>query len=138
MAKAVFNELIHGSIRLRVCGLLRAVEHLDFSVLRETVDVSDATLSKHLMALIDAEYVSSSKAASRERQDVRRITWLSPTASGPAAFDGHVTALREITGDTSSPKSPGYISGSTRWTFSRQVGPNAIRPEASPSPPHRC
>lgn len=98
MASAAFNELIHGAVRLRICGLLRAVDQLDFAVLRDTIDVSDATLSKHLKALIDEGYVYSSKAASRDRADARRLTWLSLTPAGEVAFDGHVRALREITG----------------------------------------
>ena len=97
VAEAKFDDLIHGSVRLRICGLLRAVDQLDFTVLRETIGVSDATLSKHLKALIDAGYVSSSKAPSRDRQDARRLTWLALTPSGIAAFDAHVHVLRAIT-----------------------------------------
>lgn len=98
MAEARFDELIHAPLRLRICGLLRPVEQLDFAVLRDALDVSDATLSKHLRALIEAGYVSSGKGSSAGRADARRITWLTLTGSGHAAFDGHVRALREIAG----------------------------------------
>ncbi|MEB4615550.1 transcriptional regulator [Leucobacter sp. M11] len=98
MAEARFDELIHAPMRLRICGLLRPVEELDFAVLRDALDVSDATLSKHLKTLTDAGYVVSNKAASRERSDARRVTWLALTAAGHAAFDAHVRALREIAG----------------------------------------
>lgn len=86
MTDAKFDDLIHASVRLRICGLLQKVDHLDFTVLRETLGVSDATLSKHL------------KAASLERRDARRLTWLSLTKAGTEAFDAHVHALRAITG----------------------------------------
>jgi DNA-binding MarR family transcriptional regulator len=91
-----FSEIIHAPLRLRICGLLRSVDELDFAVLRDTLGVSDATLSKHLKTLIDAGVASSSKTASAARGDSRRITWLKLTAAGRDAFDDHVRALRQI------------------------------------------
>lgn len=96
MAEAHFDELIHAPVRLRICGLLRRVAQLDFAVLRDTLDVSDATLSKHVKALSEAGYVASKKLASTERGDARRLTWLSLTPAGMSAFDAHVRALQEI------------------------------------------
>lgn len=98
MSEALFDEIIHAPLRLRICGLLRRVEQLDFAVLRDTLNISDATLSKHLKTLATAGYVTSTKAASTGRGDARRITWLSLTDAGRAAFDAHVHALREIAG----------------------------------------
>ncbi len=100
MSEARFDETIHAPVRLRICGLLRPVDHLDFAVLRDTLNVSDATLSKHVKTLAAAGYVSSSKAASAGRGDARRITWLTLTAAGRSAFDAHVRALREIAGSS--------------------------------------
>lgn len=96
MAEARFDELIHAPVRLRICGLLRRVAQLDFAVLRDTLEVSDATLSKHVKSLADAGYVRSSKLASAARSDARRTMWLALTPAGTAAFDAHVRALREI------------------------------------------
>lgn len=98
MPEARFDEVIHAPVRLRICGLLHPVDHLDFAVLRDTLNVSDATLSKHLRTLTTQEYVSSSKAASAGRDDARRITWVSLTRSGRSAFEAHVRALQEIAG----------------------------------------
>lgn len=39
---ARFDEAIHAPLRLRICGLLRRVDQLDFAVLRDTLEVSDA------------------------------------------------------------------------------------------------
>lgn len=50
---ARFDEAIHAPLRLRICGLLRRVHQLDFAVLRDTLEVSDATLSKHVKTLVD-------------------------------------------------------------------------------------
>lgn len=97
-SEARFDEIIHAPVRLRICGLLQRVDRLDFAVLRDALNVSDATLSKHLKTLATAGYVSSSKVASTSRDDARRITWLSLTGAGRSAFDAHVRALQEIAG----------------------------------------
>lgn len=93
---AAFDETIHAPVRLRVCGLLRAVDRLDFAVLRDALGTSDATLSKHLKVLSEAGFVTAVKAPSPDRHDARRITWLALTAAGRRAFDSHVRALQEI------------------------------------------
>jgi DNA-binding MarR family transcriptional regulator len=96
--KARFDEVIHAPVRLRICGVLRPVEQMDFAVLRNTLNVSDATLSKHLKTLAEARYVSLTKAASAARADARRLTWVTLTPAGRNAFDAHVRALEEIVG----------------------------------------
>lgn len=98
MAEARFDDVIHAPLRLRICGLLRRVDRLDFTALRDALDVSDATLSKHLKTLVTAKYVVSNKAASADRGDARRIMWLSLTKAGRSAFDAHMRALQEIAG----------------------------------------
>lgn len=98
-AEPRFDELVHAPLRLRICGLLRASDGIDFAVLRDTLDVSDATLSKNLKLLADAGLVVVAKGASATRKDARRVTWLSLTAHGRTVFDSHVAALRSIAGD---------------------------------------
>ena len=103
MAEARFDELVHAPLRLRICGLLRHVAGLSFARLRDSLGVSDATLSKHVKALVGAGYLESRKSASPVRDDSRRVVWLSLTEEGRRAFDGHVRALRtertRLTGD---------------------------------------
>lgn len=95
VVEARFDEVIHAPVRLRICGILR-LEQMDFAVLRDTLDVSDAMLSKHLKTLAAAGFVSLSKAASAARTDARRLTWVALTRAGRNAFDAHVRALQEI------------------------------------------
>jgi DNA-binding MarR family transcriptional regulator len=71
---------------------------MDFTVLRDILDVSDATLSKHLKTLAEARYVSLNKAASAFRTGARRLTWITLTPAGRIAFDARRCALQEITG----------------------------------------
>lgn len=98
MNEAHFDDVIHAPLRLRICGLLRPVDRLDFAVLRTALEVSDATLSKHVKTLIVAGYVVSDKTASVDRADARRVMWLSLSRAGKSAFDAHIRALREIAG----------------------------------------
>lgn len=97
MAEAAFDDVIHAPVRLRICGLLDNAEAVRFAVLRDTLQVSDATLSKHLKTLSEAGYVSVSRTAER-RQDARREAWASLTDAGRRAFSDHIRALQEIVG----------------------------------------
>ena len=92
-----FDDTIHAPVRLRISGLLRGAEKVDFAVLRDTLGVSDATLSKHLRVLTEAGYVKATKGASAARSDARRVTWVAQTTAGRRAFDAHVAELRRIT-----------------------------------------
>ena len=94
--EAAFNETIHAPVRLRICGLLRQVDEIEFALLRDTLAISDATLSKHLKVLLDAGYISMNKSPSRTRSDARRLTWIRRTRTGQDAFDAHMEELRRI------------------------------------------
>ncbi len=97
-ADAQFNEVIHAPLRLRICGMLRAVDEIDFAVLREALGIADASLSKHLKVLADNGFVKTVKRASTARTDSRRLTWVRLTVAGRRAFDAHVEKLRQIAG----------------------------------------
>ncbi|MGO1225383.1 MAG: transcriptional regulator [Brachybacterium sp.] len=99
-----FHELIHAPVRLRICGLLRPMSEVEFSVLRDTLQLKDANLSKNLKLLADAELVKLRKEFSPVRNDARRLTWVSLTVKGHAALAGHLAALRAIAeGDPAMP-----------------------------------
>lgn len=92
--QARFDQVIHAPPRLQICGLLAAVDTMDFAVVRDSVQVSDSVLSKHVKQLEDAGYVQVRKSTVRSRQR----TTLALTKDGRAAFDAHVVELRRITG----------------------------------------
>lgn len=95
-AEPLFDEAIHAPTRLRLCALLRPLEHADFATLATSLHVSEATLSKTIRNLHDLGYVSTSKQASTSRDDARRTTTVALTAAGRRAFDSHLAALRSL------------------------------------------
>jgi len=93
-----FNELIHSPVRLRICGALRRGAELEFGVLRDTLGLTDANLSKNLRALTDAGFVAVRKERSPARDDARRLTWVTLTPAGRRAVEAHLAALSQIAG----------------------------------------
>jgi DNA-binding transcriptional ArsR family regulator len=92
MTSPGFDELIHAPTRLSLVAFLAATGWADFSVLRDSLDLSDSALSKQLTILADAGYVEIRKAfvGKRPRTSARL------TPGGRTAFDGHVAALQAI------------------------------------------
>lgn len=93
---AQFDELIHSPVRLRICGVLRNVERLEFAVLRDTLELTDAHLSKNLKVLADAGTLTLRRERSPQRADNRRRTWVSLTAAGRNTLEAHLLALAQI------------------------------------------
>lgn len=92
MSEATFDELIHAPLRLQICAMLSPVRGLPFSDIRDSLEISDSVLSKHLSALAEAGYVEVSRvrAGSRSR---RQVTL---TNQGRTALRGHLAALQAI------------------------------------------
>lgn len=86
------DPVIHAPNRLQMCCMLAAVDTIDFATVREALDVSESVLSKHVKTLEEAGYVKVRKAAS----DGRQRTWLSLSAAGRKALQGHLAALKAI------------------------------------------
>jgi DNA-binding MarR family transcriptional regulator len=89
---AVLDPVIHAPNRLQMCCMLAGVDTIDFATLRETLDVSESVLSKHIKLLDDAGYVKVKKTPSEGR--VR--TWVSLTGAGRKALKSHLAALKAL------------------------------------------
>jgi DNA-binding MarR family transcriptional regulator len=89
-----FDGVVHAPPRLQICGLLAAVDTMEFATVRDAVGVSDSVLSKHVKQLEEAGYLAVRKATVASRQR----TSLALTREGRAAFDAHVAELRRIAG----------------------------------------
>lgn len=94
-----FDDIIHSPIRLRIAGLLRRITEVEFAAVRDTLDISDATLSKNIKVLVDAGYLAVRKESSPGRTDARRLTWIALTPEGRRAFEGHLAELTRIAAD---------------------------------------
>jgi DNA-binding MarR family transcriptional regulator len=83
-------------------ALLAAADRVDFSFVRDHVEVSDSVLSKQMSALEQAGYIKVKKGFVGKRPR----TWLSLTGEGRRVFNRHLAALREIAQGNGSSLSP--------------------------------
>lgn len=86
------DDLIHSPVRLSVMSALRAADQVHFALLRDTLEVSDSLLSKHVATLEAAGYVEITKGYAGKKPR----TWYSLTAHGRRAFDAYLATLREL------------------------------------------
>jgi DNA-binding MarR family transcriptional regulator len=90
-----FDDLLNSPTRLSILAALSRLEDVEFSVLRDSLEVSDSVLSKQATLLDAAGYVQIRKGHVGKRPR----TWLALSASGRAAFERHVAALRAVLGE---------------------------------------
>jgi DNA-binding MarR family transcriptional regulator len=108
MGQAAFDELIHAPLRLQICAMLAPVQSMGFSDIRDSLEISDSVLSKHLAALADAHYVE----VSRVRENARSRRRVKLTKLGRTALRGHLEALRVIVAAAeSATKTPAKAAG---------------------------
>ncbi len=86
------DAVIHSPVRFSIIATLAGADNAEFSFVRDTIQVSDSVLSKQVSTLESAGYVKVKKGYVGKRPR----TWLSLTATGRAAFERHLAALRDI------------------------------------------
>lgn len=92
---AELNELIHQTVRLRIMAALVTLEptdEVDFTYLRDLLDVTDGNLGAHLRKLEDAGYITINKTFVERKPR----SFISATSEGRRVFQEHVAALEEI------------------------------------------
>lgn len=92
---AELNETIHQPVRLRIMAALVALEagnEVDFTYLRDLLEVTDGNLGAHLRKLEEAGYISVNKVF----EERKPRTYLSASAEGRKIFREHVAALQSI------------------------------------------
>ena len=95
------DPVIHAPKRLGAMAMLAAAKWVEFSFLKEQLDVSDSDLSKQMSALCDAGYARVRKQGhGRSGQ-----TWFAATPAGRSALERHMAALRALVED--APVAPG-------------------------------
>ena len=86
------DDVIHAPVRFSVVASLARVTEAEFGWVRDTVGVTDSTLSKQVSTLEQAGYVQVRKGYVGKRPR----TWLRLSPRGRQVYEQHVAALREI------------------------------------------
>ena len=92
---AKLNETIHQPVRLRIMAALVTLgpnEEVDFTYLRDLLEVTDGNLGAHLRKLEEAGYIAVNKAFVERKPR----TFVSATPAGRQVFQEHVAALESI------------------------------------------
>jgi DNA-binding MarR family transcriptional regulator len=92
---AGLNEIIHQPVRLRIMAALLSVEavnEVDFSYLRDLLQVTDGNLGAHLRKLEEAGFIAINKTFIERKPR----TYVAVTAEGRRVFQEHVAALESI------------------------------------------
>lgn len=86
------DDLLGHPVRFSIVAMLAAASKVEFSFVRDQLEVSDSMLSKQVSALEQAGYVKVDKGFIGKRAR----TWLSITRAGRNTFERHMAALRSI------------------------------------------
>lgn len=92
------DDLLGHPVRFSIVAMLVAASKVEFSFVRDQLEVSDSMLSKQVSALEQAGYVKVDKGFIGKRAR----TWLSITRVGRSTFERHLAALRRIAGGAES------------------------------------
>ena len=92
---AELNEIIHQPVRLRIMAALVTLvtgSEVDFTYLRELLEVTDGNLGAHLRKLENAGYIAVNKTFVERKPH----TYVAATPEGRKVFKEHVAALESI------------------------------------------
>ncbi len=88
------DDVIHQRVRLGILGVLMETKRADFKYLKESLELTDGNLSRHLQVLEEAGFVAIEKRIEGRRPR----TWVSATPLGRDAFTAEIHALKVIVG----------------------------------------
>jgi DNA-binding MarR family transcriptional regulator len=86
------DDLVHQRTRLGILTVLAEAGRCDFAYLRNTLELTDGNLSRHLQTLADAELLTVDKVFEKRRPR----TWVEITDAGRTALDSQLHAMREL------------------------------------------
>ena len=79
-------------IRLGIMSVLMVNDSMEFTALKELLDVTDGNLASHIKALEQEEYLLVTKQFIGKKPN----TSYSATAAGRTAFENHLNALEQL------------------------------------------
>lgn len=89
------NDVLHNPVRFSIVAALDRAGTLGFREVRDAVEITDSALSKQVSALEGAGYLAVGKSFVGKMPR----TSLTLTKQGRAAWNAHLSALRDIAGD---------------------------------------
>lgn len=89
------NKSFDHRIRLGIMSVLMVNDHMDFTGLRDLLEVTDGNLASHLKALEKEAYIAVEKRFVNRKPNTRYTA----TESGKKAFQNHINALERLLGN---------------------------------------
>lgn len=89
---AAFNKAFESRVRLGIMSILLVNEVVDFSMLKEQLQLTDGNMASHLAALEKAAYISITKKFVGKKPN----TTYAVTIEGKKAFNLHIDALEKL------------------------------------------
>lgn len=86
------NKNFESRVRLGIMSILMVNEWVDFSTLKENLEVTDGNLASHIKALEGEEYIEVRK----QFLDKKPNTSYLATPKGKKAFENHLNALEKL------------------------------------------
>jgi DNA-binding MarR family transcriptional regulator len=86
------NKAFENRIRLGIMSILIVNDKVEFSSLKEMLDITDGNLASHISALEKLEYVEVQKQFIGKKPN----TTYSVTKAGKKAFNEHLDALEKL------------------------------------------
>jgi len=98
----LLDDTVHQRVRLGILAVLAEADQADFGYLKDTLDLSDGNLSRHLRVLEDAGYVRIEKGYENRRPR----TWVNATKRGRKALNEHLAALQQLIDKVGEDRAP--------------------------------
>jgi len=86
------HKAFESRVRLGIMSALAVNETLDFTALKEYLDVTDGNLASHLKALEKENFIDVKKSFVDRKPNTKYIM----TKQGKKAFEEHITALEKL------------------------------------------
>jgi DNA-binding MarR family transcriptional regulator len=86
------DDVIHQRVRLGILAMLVEADAADFTFLRDSLELTDGNLSRHLQVLEDAGLVTIKKRFEGKKPR----TWVRATKKGRSALAGHLRTLKAL------------------------------------------
>lgn len=86
------DDVVHQRARLGILALLAPAKEVEFNHVRDSLELTDGNLSRHIQVLETAGFLKIRKGFSGKRPR----TWVSITSDGRNALEAEISALREI------------------------------------------